>query len=620
MCGIVGYMGPKPTSKVLLEGLKALEYRGYDSSGLCVLNKGKFSRFRAAGKVRFLEDKVKDQSLEGFLGIAHTRWATHGAVLEKNAHPHQVGDICIVHNGIIENHLSIKSGLVDAGRELASDTDSEVIAHLISRRFQAHGDFVKAVIEIQNQIEGAYSVLVLNKNFPTEMLAFKWGPPLVIGKGRSEDGEYYIASDAQAFIKYTSDVYYVKDHEVIYIKDGEIQSVSLESGDQLSFQKVEFTKIHWSAEDVDKNGYSHYMLKEIFEQPQAVSQALQPHIQKDSLSVDLQGIFDTTEQRDNFFQSLSEVHIVACGTSFYAGMYGKYVIEKLVGLSVHTDIASEFRYRQPILKSEALVIFISQSGETADTLAALRLAKQRGVKTLSICNTPLSSIDRESDFSIYMNSGVEIGVASTKAFTGTLSLLAILSLSMAKARDQISEDEERQYTQSLLSIPSKLENVLAYNAFLKEASQSLKSHKGFLYMGRGVNYPIAMEGALKLKELAYKHAEGYAAGEMKHGPLALVDEDIMVIMLCPQDELYDKAISNLEEVRARKGKIIGIGVIGDQVLESLSHHFLGVPKADSLTFPILETIPLQLLAFHVANSLGHDVDQPRNLAKSVTVE
>lgn len=613
MCGVVGYIGERNTKDVLISGLKTMEYRGYDSAGVCVIDNGEFVRVRAAGRIEELEKKTNQMTMGGHTGIAHTRWATHGPAIEKNAHPHAVGDISIVHNGIIENYLDIKEKLLQLGAKIESDTDSELVAHLLNNLLQDGKSLLDAVFECRKMLEGAYSILVLHKKSEGELVAFKSGPPLLIGKNPTE---YIVASDIQAVLPYTKNVCYLQDGDLIHIKD-----LTLNFYDE-NAKKVErdFETIAWDAESTDKKGFEHYMLKEIFEQPNAVSMALAPHISKETATIQMQGFYDDPSQTEEFLKNLDHVYFVACGTSFYAAMYAEYVFEKLALIPTEVDIASEFRYRNPILNPKSLVIFISQSGETADTLAALRLVKSQGVKTLSICNTKHSSIDRESDFSIYMNSGPEIGVASTKAFTSTLSIVAALGLALARAKDRLDAEKEKSYTSSLLSLPLNLENVLAYDGFFKETGESLKSHKGFLYMGRGTNYPIAMEGALKLKELAYMHAEGYAAGEMKHGPLALIDEKMMIVMLAPQDDLYEKTISNLEEVKARGGQIISLGNTGDTRLENLSQHFLGLPKGNWLTYPILETVPLQLMAYHVAKSLGYDVDKPRNLAKSVTVE
>lgn len=613
MCGVVGYIGDRKTIDVLISGLKTLEYRGYDSAGVCILEDGNFVRVRAAGRIEELEKKTSQINFQGRTGIAHTRWATHGPAVEKNAHPHAVGDVSIVHNGIIENYMEIKEKLLQEGAQIESDTDTELVAHLLNNLLKKGMSLLEACIECRKLLEGAFSILVLHKQSESELVAFKNGPPLLVGKNADET---IVASDIQAILPYTKTVCHLQDGDLVCIKGSSIEFYNEHN------QKINrtFETISWDAESTDKKGFEHYMLKEIFEQPNAVSMALAPHINAQERTIEMQGFYPDPTETTQFFKGIEHIYLVACGTSFYAAMYAEYIFEKLALIPTEVDIASEFRYRSPILNPRSLVVFISQSGETADTLAALRLVKSQGVRTLSICNTKHSSIDRESDFSLYMNSGPEIGVASTKAFTSTLSIVATLGLSLARAKGRLSEEQEKQYTTSLLSLPLNLENVLAYDTFFKETSESLKSHKGFLYMGRGTNYPIAMEGALKLKELAYMHAEGYAAGEMKHGPLALIDEKMMIVMLAPQDDLYDKTISNLEEVRARGGQIISIGNTGDHRLEQLSQHHLGLPKADWLTYPILETVPLQLMAYHVAKSLGYDVDKPRNLAKSVTVE
>lgn len=617
MCGIVGYIGDRSTKDILISGLKTLEYRGYDSAGICIIENGDFVRIRAAGKIEELEKKSKQMQFSGSTGIAHTRWATHGPAVERNAHPHAVGNISIVHNGIIENYLDIKDKLVKLGAKIESDTDSELVAHLMNNLMNEGKSLIESAFACRRMLEGAFSILVLDKRSDGELVAFKNGPPLLVGKNQVDNhNEYIIASDIQAILPYSKTVGYLQDGDLVHIKDMSLQFYDVND------QPLErqFETIEWDAESTDKKGFEYYMLKEIFEQPNAVSMALAPHIASESRTVQMSGFFEDEKQTEEYLAGLEQIYLVACGTSYYAAMYAEYVLEKLALIPTEVDIASEFRYRNPILNPNSLVIFVSQSGETADTLAALRLVKSQGVKTLSICNTKKSSIDRESDFSLYMNSGPEIGVASTKAFTSTLSILAALGIAFGRAKKRLSLEQEVEYTTSLLSLPLKLENVLAYDTFFKETSETLKGHKGFLYMGRGTNYPIAMEGALKLKELAYMHAEGYAAGEMKHGPLALIDEQMMIVMLAPQDDLYEKTISNLEEARARGGKIISLGDVGDSRLETMSDHFLGLPKADWLTYPILETVPLQLMAYHVAKSLGYDVDQPRNLAKSVTVE
>ncbi len=615
MCGIVGYIGAQSPKKIILDGLKKLEYRGYDSAGLAVFDHGKLVRVRAEGKLVHLENKVSDREFSGNLGIGHTRWATHGVPSERNAHPHQVDKVCIVHNGIIENYNYIREELQSLGVQFQSETDSELVAHLIAREIKKEKDIYKSIRNIIPQLEGAFSVLAIWEDEPNKMIAFKNGPPLIVGKG---DREFVIASDVQAIISYTKEVIYLEDHEVAVI-DSE-DSLTVYSANGVVIEK-ESCFLDWSADLVENQGYAHFMLKEIYEQPRAFASSLEPHIDLKSMSVRLHR--DQVKDAQLTDQQLSEVKrvlIIACGTSFYAGMYGKYLLEKWARLPVEVDIASEFRYREPIIEKHTLVITVSQSGETADTLAVLRQVKKLGAKVLSICNVENSTIDREADGHLYLNAGPEIGVASTKAFISMLAILNVFSIFMGRLRDNLSLDEEKQIVKDILSVPSKMEGVLSYDSFFAEASKTLREFRGFLYMGRGVNFPISMEGALKLKELAYMHAEGYAAGEMKHGPLALVDDRMAVVMTVPDDGLYEKTMSNLEEVRARGGRIIAIGSGENKRLQEISEHYLSLPKSSWNVNPILAVIPMQLMAYHLANSLGLDVDQPRNLAKSVTVE
>lgn len=611
MCGIVGYLGGKDPKSVLVEGLRCLEYRGYDSAGVAILDQDHFKRVRAEGKLIHLSDKLKDQKFSGHLGIAHTRWATHGPPVEKNAHPHHHNGVVLVHNGIIENYVDLKKELKSLGAVFESDTDSELVVHLLAREVERTKDLLEAVQNILPRLEGAYSIVTVWEGQPDRFVAFKKGPPLIVGVGQNE---MIVASDLQAIVPHTKKVIHLEDEQILLALNDSFK-VFNSQGIEQSIQPIE---IDWTTEKAEKGGHPHFMLKEIFEQPRAVAQALQPHVDVSHHTVDLkiEGEFFKAEDLGQF----ERVFIVACGTSYYAGLVGEYLIERLAGLPVECDIASEFRYRYPVLPKNSLFISISQSGETADTLAAVRLAKSSGARVLSICNVPKSSIDREAHGSLRMNAGVEVGVASTKAFTATLSLLSLLSLQIAKLKGQLSESEMAEKVEELLGTPSRMETVLAFDSYFAEAAETLKTNKGFLYLGRGVHFPIALEGALKLKELAYMHAEGYAAGEMKHGPLALIDQKMAVVVLSPKDELYDKTLSNLEEARARGGKIISIGSLGDERLEELSEHYLALPEASWFTLPFLEVIPLQLLAYHVADSLGHDVDQPRNLAKSVTVE
>lgn len=614
MCGIVGYLGPQDPKKVIIEGLKKLEYRGYDSAGIAVLHDGKTKRIRAEGKLKHLEDKVINENFNGNLGIGHTRWATHGPAVEKNAHPHQVGEISIVHNGIIENYLDIKKELIARGAEISSDTDSELVAHLINEEIQVTKDLLLAVQKTLSKLIGAFSVVVLWEKSPNELVAFKDGPPLIVGINEKSN-EYFVVSDVQAALNYTKNFVYLEDREIVHIKKDQIKYYSA-LGAPLKKQVI---TLDWTSSQVEKMGFKHYMLKEIYEQPHAVASALQPHINMQTLEVDLKNVgFD--KPVDEVFKSVERVMFVACGTSFYAANVAKYLIEQVARVPVEIDIASEFRYRKPMIPKNTLLVTISQSGETADTLAAIRMAKEKGALTLSITNVMRSSIDREAHGHLYMNSGVEVGVASTKAFTSTLALVNLLALQMAKARGVINQDMEQTCVKNLLAVPSQLETVLAFDKYFSEAAKKLKDFKGFLYLGRGVSYPVALEGALKLKELAYMHAEGYAAGEMKHGPLALIDSNMAIVVVAPSDELIDKTISNLQEAKARGGKIISIGSGENAALKSMSEYYLSLPEASWMTNPIISVVPLQLMAYHMADSLGFDVDQPRNLAKSVTVE
>lgn len=628
MCGIVGYLGPKNPKDVIINGLQKLEYRGYDSAGVAIMDHGKTKRVRAQGKLKALEDKLNSETFDGHIGIGHTRWATHGKPSERNAHPHQVRGINLVHNGIIENYLEIREELLANGAEITSDTDSELVAHLIANEVEITQDLFKAVERTLGKLRGAFSILVLWEKEPERLIAFKDGPPLVVGLG---DKENFVASDVQALIQYTKSFVYLEDREIASIKGNEVLFFSANG---FPIQK-KVVVLDWNPEMVEKQGYAHYMLKEIYEQPRAVAAAIEPHVNPEDFTVKLKNVgfgvtnLQSLDQLDSaadwkktqeLFQNIDRVFIVACGTSFYAGMVGKYLIEQLAKVPVEIDIASEFRYRNPVIPPKTLLITISQSGETADTLAAIRMAKDLGATTMSICNVRNSTIDREAHGHLYMNSGPEIGVASTKAFTSTMAVLDCVAISMGRARGALPESEEKVLVKALLAVPSKMESVLAFDKYFSEAANELKMYRGFLYMGRGTSYPIAMEGALKLKELAYMHAEGYAAGEMKHGPLALIDERMAIVMVAPSDHLYEKTISNLEEARARGGKIISIGTGDNERLKSISEYYLAMPEAHWTVNSIINVIPLQLMSYHLASNLGYDVDQPRNLAKSVTVE
>ena len=608
MCGIVGYLGPLNPKDVIIEGLRALEYRGYDSAGIAVLHEGNFKRVRAEGKLSNLEEKLKGEKFDGHLGIGHTRWATHGKPAERNAHPHYSDGVSIVHNGIIENYLELREELAKDGACFESETDSELVAHLLARSVKKTGDLVQSVLQVLPRLRGAYSVLTVWEKQPETMVAFKNGPPLVLGLGNDCT---LVASDVQALVSHTKKVIYLEDNEIAVVQGRDVKVIDGQ-GKKLTPNVV---TVDWTQERAQKQGYKHFMLKEIFEQPQAVAAALAPHMSLDKHEVNLQ----ITGKTDSL-NKIERMLIIACGTSYYAGLVAEYSIEQFAGIPVECDIASEFRYRDPVVSPNTLVMVISQSGETADTLAALRMMREKGVPVLSLCNVKNSSIDREADMHLYMNAGVEVGVASTKAFSATLAVLGALTLDLAKRRKKLDPSREKEFVRGMLAAPALMETVLSYNKFFAEAGQTLQHYRGFLYMGRGRHFPIALEGALKLKELAYKHAEGYAAGEMKHGPLALIDKGMAVVMMAPHDELFEKTVSNLEEVRARGGQLITISTNQDSRLDSISEHYLALPEANPLVLPILEVLPLQLMAYHVADALGHDVDQPRNLAKSVTVE
>ena len=648
MCGIIGYFGAKSPKKVILDGLKKLEYRGYDSSGVAILDKGKFSVYRASGKLTQLEKKIKEIPFDGPIGIGHTRWATHGLPTESNAHPHKVSGVSLVQNGIIENYAELKKELIQSGVKFSSETDTEVIVHLITHQMDriksqnqsitgshksklseeanskqemetknSSSYLLTAVLTVLKKIEGSYCLLVLSEAEPDTLIAVKAGPPLILGLG---EGELFLASDIQAFIEHTNQVVYLRDQEIVKIKKDQFEIFNTR-GEKLPWKKE---SVNVSMVTSDKKGFRHYMLKEIFEQPRAVASALEPTVDLKTKTVDLSCLgpdgSSTPEPILEELKKVEKLYIVACGTSYYAGLYGKYIMESTAKIPVQVEFASEFRYRHPVLDPKAMVLCISQSGETADSLAALKLAKERGLRIMSLCNTPHSSIDRYSHIHLYMNSGLEVGVASTKAFLSSLAILNSLSMGLARFRGQMDREEETQAVETLLSIPSLMEGVLSYDSFFNQTSEVLKSYRGFLYLGRGHNYPIAMEGALKLKELAYLHAEAYPAGEMKHGPLALIDEKMIVVALCPRDHYYQKTLSNLEEVKARGGVIISIGTGQDEYLQSISEHYLSIPKCPWMLSGMLSVIPLQLLAYHLADTLGYNVDQPRNLAKSVTVE
>jgi len=609
MCGIVGYIGDKEATPIILDGLRRLEYRGYDSAGIATLSDGKVSIRRAEGKLLNLEKVLTDRPLQGTRGIGHTRWATHGRPSETNAHPHYAGGIVVVHNGIIENYLVLRDRLRGIGHTFRSETDTEIIAHLIEEHHKETRDFEKAVRKALGEVRGAYAVAILCEDEPGKLIAAKQGSPLVVGQGA---GEYFVASDIPAMLSHTREMIFLEDGEIVVFTQEKMEVSDLQGNSIVKTPKT----ITWSPLMAEKGGYKHFMLKEIYEQPRAIADTLAGRLLEEEGDVYLDGV----PLDDEEITGILRLYIVACGTSWHAGLVGKFLIEKFARIPVEVDIASEFRYRDPIVGSDTLTLLITQSGETADTLAALREAKGKGGRTLSICNVVESSIARESDGVIYTHAGPEIGVASTKAFTTQLVALFLLALRLGRARKTLSDERCRHFTKCLLTLPRKIEETLELDGAIEEAARTFMNAEDFLYLGRGNQYPIALEGALKLKEISYIHAEGYPAGEMKHGPIALIDENLPVVVLAPSNETFEKVLSNLEEVKARSGKIIAFtDKQGAELQEKADAAFILPDIVDEL-MPVITSVPMQLLAYHIAVLKGTDVDQPRNLAKSVTVE
>ena len=609
MCGIVGYIGSQEAMPIIIEGLRRLEYRGYDSAGIAVLNEGRITIRRAKGKLCELENLLKQQPLTGGRGIGHTRWATHGRPSETNAHPHYAGNIAVVHNGIIENYLELKARLIGQGHEFSSETDTEIIAHLVDQHLRQCGDFETAVRRALGEVRGAYAVAILCECEPEKMIAARLGSPLVVGQGQ---GEFFVASDIPAMLSHTRDMIFLDEGEIVVFADGTMRFTDLQGA---TVEKAIKT-ITWNPLMAEKGGYKHFMLKEIYEQPRAIADTLAGRVFSERGEIFLEGLNLDAEQLRRF----DKLNIVACGTSWHAALSGKFLIEKLARLSVEVDIASEFRYRDPLVDERTLTVLISQSGETADTLAALREAKGKGGATIAICNVVESSIARESDGVIYTHAGPEIGVASTKAFTTQLVALYLLALHLGRVRGMVDAVRCRELIEPLLSLPRKMEEALEADELIQKIAKEFMHARDFLYLGRGIQYPIALEGALKLKEISYIHAEGYPAGEMKHGPIALIDENVPVVFLCPHNETFEKAISNMEEVRARSGRVVAIATEGYAEQLGEVDALITVPETSDEVAPILTSIPMQLLAYHIAVLKGTDVDQPRNLAKSVTVE
>ncbi len=609
MCGIIGYIGPRETKEVLLEGLRRLEYRGYDSAGIAIFHEGKVVIRRSQGKLKELERKCAGERFNGHLGIGHTRWATHGKPSEANAHPHKAGGVVVVHNGIIENYLTLKKVLSREGHTFKSETDTEILCHLIQSHLFKGATFEEAVRQALLKVEGAYAIAVLYEGEEDKLIGARRESPLILGVG---EGESFVASDIPAILPYTRKMIFLEDGEMAVIQDRTFQIRTL-AGEK---RKRPPKEILWDPVTAEKGGFKHFMLKEIHEQPRAIADTIRGRVSLGEGKVLLgDAALSTKTQKE-----IRRVWIIACGTSYHAALVGKFMIEELARIPAEIDLGSEFRYRDPLVGSQDLLVAISQSGETTDTLAAFKEGKRKGVKTLAICNVVDSSLARESEGLLYTHAGPEIGVASTKTFTCQLVGLFLLALSLARTRETIGQKEAKGLLEELLKIPHQVQEVLDLNPQIEALSKRYMTARDFLYLGRGINYPIALEGALKLKEISYIHAEGYPAGEMKHGPIALIDEEMPVVVLAPRGKTYEKILNNVEEVRARDGKVIALVNPADKEIASKANDLLLIPETHHLLAPILLTVPLQLLAYNIAVLKGTDVDQPRNLAKSVTVE
>ena len=608
MCGIVGYVGEKRALSILIEGLKRLEYRGYDSAGIAILENGGLFSKKTAGKISALENLLKDDQFEGTVGIAHTRWATHGEPTDSNAHPHVdcKGKIAVVHNGIIENFRSLKELLLRKGHKFVSDTDTEVIAHLIEEYYE--GNLVEATRSALSLVEGTYGIAVVCKDNPNEIVAARHGSPLVLGSGKEEN---FVASDVAAILRYTN--------QVVYLQDKELASITKEGFSISTIDNVKVTphiqEISWTLDMIEKDGFPHFMLKEIFEQPTTLRNAMRGRLNYEEGTARLNGLNMQYEQ----LHLIDRIILTACGTAWHAALIGEYMIEEYARIPVEVEYASEFRYRSPMINDGTVVFVISQSGETADTLAALREAKRKGAMVLGICNVVGSTIARETDGGVYTHAGPEIGVASTKAFTAQMVVLSLLSLLLGRMRNMSSE-QGRDIINAMQKLPEQVEWMLKNEAQVKEIAKHYYKKNNFLFLGRGVNFPAALEGALKMKEISYIHAEGYPAAEMKHGPIALIDENMPVVVIALKDSVYGKVSSNIEEIKARKGLIIALATEGDKEIAKKVDHVIYIPQTLEHLTPLLSIIPLQLLAYHIAVLRGCNVDQPRNLAKSVTVE
>ncbi len=608
MCGIIGYIGKQNAVSIVLEGLRRLEYRGYDSAGIAFFSDKGIEIRRCTGKIRELASLLESEKPSSKTAIGHTRWATHGRPSDENAHPHRSNSVVLVHNGIIENYLDLKTEMVEKGYEFKSETDTEVLCHLIEEQTKTY-PLERAVREAMKKVRGSYALVIVREDEPFKIVGIRKDSPLVVGLG---DGEFFLASDVPAFLNYSKDVIFLDEGDMAVLTD---RGFSITGPDGTPLRK-EIKSVPWSLSMAEKGGYKHFMLKEIYEQPRAIGDTLKGRLSLEEASVNL----DEFGFNSDDLKKVEKIFIVACGTSYHAALVGKYMIEELTRVPTEVDIASEFRYRKPIMSTGDLMIVITQSGETADTLAAQKEAKILGTKVLSICNVVGSTSSREADFLFYTHSGPEIGVASTKAFTAQLVALYLFAVALGDARSVISKDHSMELLKELLMVPGKVETVLAVDEEIRKIAKDVFKARGFLYLGRGINYPVALEGALKLKEISYIHAEGYPAGEMKHGPIALIDEELPVVVLAPFDNLHDKITSNIQEVKSRGGKVIAITDNPGSAAFGISDRCIIVPATNPFLTPVLMSVPVQLLAYHVGVLRGCDVDQPRNLAKSVTVE
>jgi glucosamine--fructose-6-phosphate aminotransferase (isomerizing) len=610
MCGIIGYIGKSNrVGEILLEGLKRLEYRGYDSAGIAIIKDNSLFVEKTSGKIVKLEEKLDGVDLSGSLGIGHTRWATHGPPTTINAHPHLdcSGRIALIHNGIIENYMTLKTSLESDGHKFITETDTEVLAHLIEE-FYHDNKLEEAVQKALELVEGTYGILVVSSSEPDKLVGARNGSPVVVGIG---EDEYFVASDVAAILKHTRQVIYLQDQQMVVATPQHFSTMTIRN------ESVEHVieMVDWDLDMIEKGGYEHFMMKEIFEQPETIKNAMRGRL-LDEYGISKLGGLNMSEDE---LRKIERIVFIACGTSWHAALLGEYMIEEKARIPVEVEYASEFRYRNPIIEDNTLVMAISQSGETIDTLAAMREAHEKGAKCMGLCNVVGSTIARESGSGIYIHAGPEIGVASTKAFTSQITVLSLLALMLGRMRN-ISSAEGRQIIKALENIPMQVSNILEKNEEIKKIAEKCCYHNNFLYLGRGANYPVALEGALKLKEISYVHAEGYPAAEMKHGPIALIDENMPVVIICPRDSAYKKILGNINEVKARKGKIIAITSEGNEEIVNLADHVIFIPETIDILYPILSIIPLQLMAYHIAVLRGCHVDQPRNLAKSVTVE